>query len=159
MSHDELAQRLISLENTSQKEIEALKEKTVIPDDIEKLHILWAWREHQKIKYANLKVELQKEIESLKTENKNQMLRIDQLEEKLLSTKTLPNKKNENSIPFKMPKNCKDLSELGHTSSGFHLVRDAQLKKLVTIFCNFKSSNNNGTVHFNKFTYELSHKH
>ncbi len=40
----------------------------------------------QIIKDANLKVELQNEIESLKAENQNQKLRIDQLEEKLLSS-------------------------------------------------------------------------
>lgn len=131
-----------------ENEIKELKEvKAMSEDDVEKIQILWAAREHQKTKDKKWKEEeLQKEMESLKEQNRNQMVRINQLEEKLQmphkqQIKVLANN-NINAALSKMPTNCKDLSDIGHTLSGFHLVKDGKLEnenKIVSIYCNFQS--------------------
>ena len=129
-----------------QKEIEALKAvKEMGEDDVEKIQILWAARERQKSQDKNWKEELEKEMESLKEQNRNQIARINQLEEKLRmphkqQIKELPN--NNNGGLLKMPTNCKDLSDIGHTLSGFHLIKDGKLEnenKIVAVYCNFQS--------------------
>jgi len=39
-----------------------------------------------------------------------------------------------------MPTSCKDLNELGYTLKGFHLVKNANLSVIETIFCDFKET-------------------
>lgn len=113
---------------------------------IEKIYILWAGRRNQEKRWR----QVDQEMDSLRAENQNQALRIRQLEEKLTKLHTISHMKlpenhqsrtnNNNKIPAQMPSNCQNLLTIGHTLSGFYLVKDGTHNKIATIFCDFQSS-------------------
>lgn len=107
---------------------------------IEKIHILWAGKRNQEQRWR----QVDKKMESLKAQNQDQALRIQQLEQKLNNNMKLPENhqqsRTNNNILTQMPSNCQNLLTIGHTLSGFYLVQDRTHNKIATIFCNFQSS-------------------
>ncbi len=106
------------------------------------------------------------ETEDLKTANRDQSKRIDQLEHKLSilqktssSPQLTPGQTKYNVLKNEIAKNiddllstsstppssCKELLMLGYFLDGLFLVKNKQSKKLQTVFCQF-SANNQGRI-------------
>lgn len=92
------------------------------------------------------------EMEILKTQNRNQMARIDRLEENLLKGKSA---KSSATSPIQMqsvtkPKkdvgssnissSCEDLKSLGHYLNAMYMIFDANVKKVLATYCDFQQS-------------------
>jgi len=107
---------------------------------------LWAARKNKETRWQQVLTE----IESLKAQNHNQTIRINQLESKLDHHETgkkrkppsinAPNDQPQMNDYQKPPSNCQDLFMIGYNLAGFYLVRDRAFKKITALFCDFKSS-------------------
>jgi len=111
---------------------------------------------------ARLLNQTRKEMEGLKTQNRDQSKRIDQLEQKVAALQNTPpassaltrgnnnekmtNETSNNSKSTKVmgiPTSCKDLKQLGHSLNGLYLIKKAlpnnQGMKIQTAYCDFQS--------------------
>ncbi len=114
---------------------------------------------------ARLLNQTRKEMEGLKTQNRDQSKRIDQLEQKVAALQNTPpassaltrgkNKEkmkngassinglvSKNSTP---PSSCHELAMLDYYLDGLYLVKNKQTKKIQTVFCKF-SLNDRGRM-------------
>jgi len=90
-------------------------------------------------------------VKELKTQNKEQSKRIDQLEQKLATmTRDIIKEKVENgssnnngqvSKKSTPPSSCKELAMLDHYLDGLYLVKNKKTKKIQTVFCKFSGDN------------------
>jgi len=140
-SKKELVDRVKDLEIRFQQHVsESTAEKE---DQFEKIVILKASKKTQEDK---LKLILN-EMETIKAQNRDQMARIVQLEE-LLQTKragaddTLPMQSvtKPNHDGHKLPTSCEDLNSSGHHLNGIYMVLDANVKKVLATYCDFRQS-------------------
>jgi len=116
-------------------------------DQNEKIAIIRA-RQRNLAKLLNQTME---EVVGLKTKNRDQSKRIDQLEQKLATLQNTPpassdltrsiikeKVKNGASTP---PSSCQELSMLDYYLDGLYLVKNKQTKKIQTVFCKFSADN------------------
>ena len=133
----ELVDQIRDLESQFQKHVS--ESKAEIEDQYEAITILKAARKTQEEKFK----EVFNEMEVLKDQNKNQLIRIVQLEEILSKTKnddtssiqavTKPNNDEGKTIPS----SCEDLKSGGHHLNGIYMVFDANVKKILATYCDF----------------------
>jgi len=125
---------------------------------------------------AQLLNQTREEVVGLKTQNRDQAKRIDQLEQKLTTLQNTPqaspaltrgNSKekmkngasNYNGLVPKAsnpPSSCEDLAMLDYYLDGFYLVKNKQTMNIQTVFCKFSNGNNGRT---NLFLSKLSSKY
>ncbi len=144
-----MSSRINQLEAEFREKIEEIKTQTSrsSEDQEEKIAIMKA-RER---KQAQLLNQTREEMELLKTQNKDQSSRIDQLEQKLATLQNTPpassdltrsiikeKVKNGASTP---PSSCQELSMLDYYLDGLYLVRNKQTKKIQIVFCKFSADN------------------
>jgi len=146
-----LASRLSQLEAEFRGKLEGIKAHTSrsIKDHDEKIAKVMGW-EHKLAQLLNQSMEVVKE---LKTQNRDQSKRIDQLEQKVatLLQNTPPassaalirgsnNEKMKNRAST-TPSSCQDLAMLDYYLDGLYLVKNKQTKKIQTVFCKFSDDN------------------
>ena len=155
-----MASRLNQLEAEFREKIEAIKTQTSrsSKDQDEKITVLRV-RERN---LAQLLNQTREEMVGLKTQNRDQSKRINQLEQKLATLQNTPRassaltrgsyqdkmkngaSSNNNgqvskaSIP---PSSCQELSLLDYYLDGLYLVKNKQTKKIQTVFCKFSDGN------------------
>ncbi len=144
---EELKAQLIKSTKNQDEKIEEIKTQTSrnSKDQDEKIAIIRV-RERN---LAQLLNQTREEMTDLKTINRDQSKKIEELERKL-KIQTLPSApsalmKTDNNKEFTgMPTNCIELSRIGHSLNGFYTVRsrgsDKRKNKIETIFCNFKKN-------------------
>ena len=150
-----MASRLNHLEAEFRNKIEEIKTQSSrnSKDQNEKIAIITA-RERN---LAQLLNQTREEMVGLKTQNKDQSKRIDQLEQKLAKLQnTSPSSSAliRDNIKAKMknraltpPSSCQELAILDHNLDGLYLVKNKETKKIQTIFCKF-SDENKGRILF-----------
>ena len=99
---------------------------------------------------AQLFNQSREEMEGLKTQNRDQSKKIEDLERKLKIqsiSQPAPSalvKPDKNKEFTGMPTTCDELSQIGHSLNGFYSVRgqgsEKRKNKIETIFCNFKTN-------------------
>jgi len=154
-----LASRLNQLEAEFRAKIEEIKTQTSrsSKDQNEKIAIIRA-RERN---LAQLLNQTREEMVGLKTQNRDQSKRIDQLEQKLAMLQNTPstspgltrgiendklknmassnnNQVSKSSTP---PSSCQELAMLDYYLDGLYLVKNKQTKKIQTVFCKFSAGN------------------
>ena len=145
-----LASRLNKLEAEFREKIEEIKAQTSrsSEDQEEKIAIIRA-RERN---LAQLLNQTREEMVGLKTQNRVQSKRIDQLEQKLAKLhNTSPSSsalitdnikaKMKNRAYSTPPSSCQELSILDHNLDGIYLVKNKETKKIQTVFCKFSVDN------------------
>lgn len=141
-SKKELVDRVKDLEFKFQQHVS--ESKTERENQYEKIVILRASKKNQDDK---LKLILN-EMEVLKSQNRNQMARIVQLEKLSIQTKTAAAAtspiqsvgKPSNHDDPKLPTSCEDLNSSGHHLNGIYMVFDANVKKVLATYCDFHQS-------------------
>jgi len=153
-----LASRVNQLEAEFREKIEEIQieARRNIEDQHEKFAIIRA-RERNFTKLLNQNRE---EIEVLKTLNRDQSKKIEQLEHKLMNLQNMPlvsshletasNKDGTKNKPasadsiisssLPLPSSCQDLEKLHHSLDGLYLVKNQETKKIQTVFCQFEGS-------------------
>ena len=142
----ELEDRVKDLELQFKLHVSESKAKS--EEQFEKIVILKAAKKSQEEKFQLI----QNEIEVLKGQNRDQMTRIEQLEE-ILKTKSDTSSATSSiqSIPITashnndgstfIPSSCEDLKSRGHHLNGIYMVFDPDVKKVLAIYCDFRQSN------------------
>jgi len=152
-----LASRLSQLEAEFRGKLEDIKAQTSrsIKDHDDKIAKVMGW-EHKLAQLLNQSMEMVKE---LKTQNRDQSKRIDQLEKKVatLLQNTPPassalirgnnNEKMKNRA-LTPPSSCQDLAMLDYYLDGLYLVKNKQTKKIQTVFCKFSDDNKGRLLDF-----------
>jgi len=132
-----LSARVNQLEAEFREKIEEINTKTSrsSKDQDEKIAILMV-REQNLAQLLNTTIE---EMEVLKTTNRDQSKRIDQLEQKLAMLQNTPSTgATKVSTP---PSSCQELSMLDYYLDGLYLVKNKQTKKIESVFCQFSAEN------------------
>jgi len=154
-----LASRLNHLEAEFRNKIEEIKTQSSrnSKDQNEKIAIITA-RERN---LAQLLNQTREEMVGLKTQNRDQSKRIDQLEQKLATLESTPpassaltrgnsKEKMKNAASnnkyqvFKAstpPSSCQELAMLDYHLDGLYQVQNKQTKKIQTVFCKFSAEN------------------
>jgi len=163
-----LASRLNQLEAEFREKIEEMKRqnKRSSKDQKEKIAIITV-RERNLAKLLN---QTREEMKELKIQNTDQSKRIDQLEQKLVQLENtsatakinsndkmkngaVSNKDHPPSIKaLSPPSSCQDLLKLGYHLDGLYLVKNEQINKIQTVFCQFID----GTEGKINFTYNIA---
>lgn len=138
----ELIDRVKDLE--LQFQLHVSESKAEREDQYEKITILKAAKKTQQEKFQLVF----NEIEILKSQNRDQTARIVQLEE-ILQTKIATSSIQSSSYSAlqpgsndgsTIPTSCEDLKSSGHNLNGIYMVFDANIKKVLATFCNFRRS-------------------
>jgi len=127
-----------------QFQLHVSESKAESEDQYENIVILKAAKKSQEEKF---KLVLDK-MEVLQAQNRDQVARIEELEN-ILKTKSDTSsvtssiqsvtKYNNNNGPY-IPSSCEDLKSIGHHLNGIYMVFDANVKKVLAIFCDFQQS-------------------
>ena len=141
----ELLDRVKELELRFQQHVS--ESKVEREDQYEKIVILKAAKKAQEEKFQLVL----NEIDGLKTQNRDQIARIVQLEEILKTkndaTSSIQANQNNGDNRSIIPSSCEDLKLSGHHLNGIYIVFDANVKKVLATYCNFRqisaSSNQN----------------
>jgi len=174
-----LASRLNQLEAEFRNKIEEIKTQTSrsSKDQNEKIAIITVREQN----LAQLLNQTREEMVGLKTQNRDQSKKIDQLEQKLARLENTPpasaalakgnnkdmkygaSNKNDGQVSKALtpPSSCQDLAMLHYYLDGLYLVKNEQTKKIQTAFCKF-SAGNQGRVKENQnyivcFNYKESY--
>ncbi len=127
-----------------QFQLHVSESKAESENQYENIVILKAAKKSQEEKF---KLVLDK-MEVLQAQNRDQVARIEELEN-ILKTKSDTSsvtssiqsvtKYNNNNGPY-IPSSCEDLKSIGHHLNGIYMVFDANVKKVLAIFCDFQQS-------------------
>jgi len=134
----ELIDRVKELEIRFQQHVS--ESKVEREDQYEKIVILKAAKKAQEEKFQLVL----NEIDGLKTQNRDQIARIVQLEEMLKTkndaTSSIQANQNNGDNRSIIPSSCEDLKLSGHHLNGIYIVFDANVKKVLATYCNFHLS-------------------
>ena len=137
----ELVDRMKDLELQFQLHVSEIESRN--EEQFEEMVILKAARKAQEGKF---KIVLN-EMEVLKAINRDQTARIEQLE-KFMTTKSdatspipssVSTNPNSGAAPV-IPSSCEDLKSKGHHLNGIYMVFDANAKKVLATYCDFRQS-------------------
>jgi len=137
----ELVDRVKDLE--LQFQLHVSESKAEREDQYEKITILKAAKKTQQEKFQLVF----NEIEVLKSQNRDQTARIVQLEETLhtkVATSSIQSSSSalepDNNDGSTIPSSCEDMKSSGHSWNGIYMVFDANIKKVLATYCNFRRS-------------------
>ena len=156
----ELIDRVKELEIRFQQHVS--ESKVEREDQYEKIVILKAAKKAQEEKCKLVF----NEMEVLKAQNRDNMARIVQLEEILqnkIATSPIQSSaiaKSNNNDGTTIPSSCDDLKHSGHHLNGIYMVFDANVKKVLATYCDFRQfstsvgSRSTYTKYFLKYYYK-----
>jgi len=134
----ELVDRVKELEKRFQQHVSESKAER--EDQYEKIVILKSAKKAQEEKFRLIL----DEIDGLKTQNRDQIARIVQLEEILKNqndaTSPIHAKPKNGDGRSIIPSSCEDLQLSGHHLNGIYIVFDTNAKKVLATYCNFHLS-------------------